>query len=47
MDTSLCLKVVLEIGLSLDPEVWFTLRLSGEREREDDVFDAIEMDLGW
>jgi hypothetical protein len=45
--SSLQLKVVLEIGLSLDPALWFPLQLSGEREKEDDVFDSFEIDLGW
>jgi hypothetical protein len=45
--SSLHLKVVLEIGLSMDPEIWFPLYLSGEGEKEDDLFEAIEMDLGW
>jgi hypothetical protein len=45
--TSLLLKVVLEIGLAMDPEIWFPLRLSGEKGKDDDQFDVIEMDLGW
>ncbi|MFW9797640.1 MAG: sporulation protein [Candidatus Thorarchaeota archaeon] len=45
--STILLKVVLEVGLSLDPYVEFPLRLSGEREEEDDIFDAIELDLGW
>ena len=45
--SSIVLKVVLEIGLSIDPCIEFPLRLSGERVREDDFFDTIEMDLGW
>ena len=45
--SSLHIKVVLEIGLSLDPEIWFPLRLSGEGKEEEDLFDAFEMDLGW
>ncbi|MHA1963712.1 MAG: sporulation protein [Candidatus Thorarchaeota archaeon] len=45
--SSLVLKVVLEVGLSLDPFVEFPLRLSGEGEKEDDLFESIEIDLGW
>lgn len=45
--TSLFLKVVLEIGLAMDPEIWFPLRLSGEKGKDDDLFDVIEMDLDW
>jgi len=45
--SSLHLKVVLEVGLSLDPEIWFPLQLSGEGEKDEDLFEAIEMDLGW
>jgi hypothetical protein len=45
--SSLMLKVVLEVGLSFDPCIEFPLRLSGEKEKEDDIFDSIEMDLGW
>jgi hypothetical protein len=44
---SLFLKVVLEIGLAMDPEIWFPLRLSGEKGKDDDLFDVIEMDLDW
>lgn len=45
--SSLYLKVVLEVGLSLDPFIEFPLQLSGEGEKEDDIFESIEMDLGW
>lgn len=45
--SSLMLKVVLEVGLSFDPCIMFPLRLSGEGEKEDDIFDSIELDLGW
>jgi len=45
--SSLMLKVVLEVGLSFDPSIEFPLRLSGEGEKEDDLFDSIELDLGW
>lgn len=45
--SSLVLKVVLEVGLSLDPCLEFPLRLSGEGEKEEGLFDSIEMDLGW
>ena len=45
--TSLFLKVVLEVGLAFDPFVEFPLQLSGEGEKEEDIFDAIEMDFGW
>lgn len=45
--TTLFLKVVLELGLSFDPFIEFPLRLSGEGEKEEDLFDTIEMDLGW
>ncbi|MGD9397214.1 MAG: sporulation protein [Candidatus Thorarchaeota archaeon] len=45
--SSLMLKVVLEVGLSFDPCIEFPLRLSGEKEKEDEVFDSIELDLGW
>ena len=45
--SSLMLKVVLEVGLSFDPSIEFPLRLSGEGEKEDEIFDSIELDLGW
>ncbi len=45
--STLVLKVVLEVGLALDPYIEFPLQLSGEGEKEDDLFDSIEMDLGW
>jgi hypothetical protein len=45
--TSLILKVVLEVGLSLDPFIEFPLQVSGEQEKDDDIFDSIEIDLGW
>ncbi len=45
--TSLYLKVVLEVGLAFDPSIEFPLYLSGEGEKEEDIFDAIEMDFGW
>jgi len=45
--TSLILKVVLEVGLALDPSIEFPLRVSGEKDKDKDIFDSIEMDLGW
>ena len=45
--TSLFLKVVLEVGLAFDPFIEFPLQLSGEGEKEEDLFDTIEMDFGW
>ena len=45
--STLFLKVVLEVGLAVDPFIEFPLQLSGEGEKEDDLFEAIEMDLGW
>lgn len=45
--STLILKVVLEIGLSLDPSIEFPLRLSGEKKKDDELFDTFEMDLGW
>jgi hypothetical protein len=45
--SSLYLKVVLEVGLSLDPFIEFPLQLSGEGEKEEDIFEATEMDFGW
>jgi hypothetical protein len=45
--STLELKVVLEVGLSMDPYIEFPLQLSGEGEKEDDLFDSIEMDFGW
>lgn len=45
--TSLVLKVVLEVGLAFDPCIEFPLRVSGEKEKDKDIFDSIEMDLGW
>ena len=44
---SLSLRVVLEVGFAIDPFIEFPLRLSGERAKEDELFDSIEMDLGW
>ncbi|MHA2395618.1 MAG: sporulation protein [Candidatus Thorarchaeota archaeon] len=45
--SSLYLKVVLEVGLSLDPFIEFPLLLSGEGEKDVDIFEATEMDFGW
>ena len=45
--TSLYLKVVLVVGLAFDPYIEFPLQLSGKGEKEEDLFDTIEMDLGW
>ena len=45
--SSLYLKVVLEVGLSLDPFIEFPLQLSGEGEKEEDIFETTEMDFGW
>jgi len=45
--TSLVLKVVLEVGLAFDPCIEFPLRVSGEKDKDKDIFDSIEMDLGW
>ncbi len=41
------LKVVMEVGLALDPFVEFPLRLSGEEKSHDELFDSSDLDLGW
>jgi len=47
ISSSIVLKVVLEVGLALDPSVEFPLRLSGEKKGDDELFDSMEIDLGW
>ncbi len=47
INTSLVLKVVLEVGLSIDPFIEFPLRLSGEKPKEDPSDDFTDIDLGW
>ncbi|MFW9963534.1 MAG: hypothetical protein ACFFCX_08225 [Candidatus Sifarchaeia archaeon] len=45
--SSIVLKVVLEIGLSLDPSIELPLKLSGEEKTEDIQFESIDLDFGW
>ncbi len=45
--TSLVLKVVLEVGLSLDPSIEFPLKLSGDRIDEDIHTESIDMGFDW
>lgn len=47
INTSLVLKVVLEVGLSLDPFIEFPLQLSGEKPKEGISDDFTDIDLGW
>ncbi|KXH73523.1 MAG: hypothetical protein AM326_10610 [Candidatus Thorarchaeota archaeon SMTZ-45] len=45
--TSLLLKVVLEVGLSIDPFVEFPLQTSGEKLRDDLRIDSTDMEFEW
>jgi hypothetical protein len=45
--TSLVLKVVMEVGLAIDPFVEFPLQLSGEEKSKDDLFDSSNLDFEW
>ncbi|MFW9975976.1 MAG: hypothetical protein ACFFDQ_11960, partial [Candidatus Thorarchaeota archaeon] len=45
--TSLVLKVVMEVGLSLDPFIEFPLRLSGEKPKEELTDDHTDFNLDW
>jgi hypothetical protein len=45
--TSLVLKVVMEIGLAIDPSIEIPLKVSGEKMKNETDSDSVDLDLGW
>lgn len=45
--TSLVLKVIMEVGLAIDPSLEIPLKVSGKKTKEEADSDSIEMDLEW
>lgn len=45
--TSLVLKVVMEIGLAIDPSIEIPLKVSGEKVKDEADSDSIDLGLEW